>query len=212
MKRQQQRRNAFTLLDVAVASVLTAVLATMLSSTWGMFSKPTSSLIAWGQLFQEMDIAVATLARDLGGSLPENPNGSNKRQGLLVGCKTTNDLTYGDHLLLCFDGGNAPDGLASWNSDTDDTIIDYYVDSSKRVLYRQNMKTGNGNAVVVASNVESSITGVNGLVITDITPSDPNGNLRIELTFTFHFPGESGSHYWMQPLSRKCILIVKKMP
>ena len=209
MKRKLQRRNGFTLLDVAVASVLTAILAVMLSSTWVMFSKPTSSLIAWGQLFQEMDIAVATLARDLGGSLPDNQTG-NKNQWLLIGCKTTNDLD-GDHLMLCFDGGNSPSGELKWTT-TGNTIIDYYVDSSKHVLYRKKTDTSDqyGKFVVVASNVESPVAGVNGMVI-DNDPNDGN-NLRIQLTFTFHFPGESGSHYWMQPLSRKCVLIVKKMP
>lgn len=207
MKRNRQRQTGFTLLDVATASVMTAVLAMLISSTWALFIKPTSSLIAWGKLFQEMDIAVTTMARDLGGSLPDTPTG-NKRAGLLLACKTENDLTYGDHLLLCFDGGTTPDGVADWSSGTDDTIIDYYVDPATHTLYRQNKKTN--KTVVVASNVESPSEGVGGMTITD-DPLDGT-NLQIQLAFTHHYPGETSSRHWMTPLSRGCTLIVKKSP
>jgi hypothetical protein len=203
MKATFQRRNGFTLLDVTTASILTAVLAVMLSSTWARFSRPTSSLVAWGQLFQEMDLAVASLARDLGGGLPDDQTG-NKQQGLLVGCTTTHDLN-GDHLKLSFSA-----------TSTDDVTIDYYVDGVQHTLMRQLQRTNPTTHVtttaihVVASNVESTVSGANGLIVDD-DPNDAN-NLRIRLTFTFHFPGESGGTYWMAPLSRTCVLIVKKQP
>lgn len=205
MRRARRRQNGFTLLDVATASALTAALAITLSSTWILFGRPTSSLIAWGQLFQEMDIAAATLSRDLGGGLPGDQIGS-KRLGLLLECKKDNTVAEGDHLKLCFDGGISPDGVATWTPGAD-TIIDYYVNPDTHKLMRQE---NGGTPVVVASNVESLDSSLSGMVI-DEDPNNTN-NLRVQLSFTFHFPGETGGNYWMEPLTRKCILIIKKTP
>ena len=43
-------------------------LSVLLSTTWVLLNHPTADLIVWGQLFQEMDLATASIARDLGGA------------------------------------------------------------------------------------------------------------------------------------------------
>ena len=101
-----RRRSGFSLVEVSVACVLTAFLAVMLSTTWRLLMPSTTDLIVWGQLFQEMQIAVAAIGRDAGGALPEDCSrtiGTAKQQGLLLACQKNNDGD-GDHLQLCFDG------------------------------------------------------------------------------------------------------------
>ena len=195
-----QRRNGFTLVEMTIASSLTVLLALMLSTSWVLLNRPTSSLVAWGQLFQEMDIAVTSLARDLGGGQHDYGNAEgrpgNKRQGLLIECRRTNDLD-GDHLQICFDGDD-PDGTATWDMTTGDTVIDYYIDADTNTLVRSNLKTG--TLFRVASNVGDMT------VVDD--PNDGN-NLRLELTFQFpnYIPKDE-----TEPLTRTCILITKKYP
>ena len=137
-----QRRRGFTLLEVTLVSGLTVFLAVLLSSTWVLLRRPTAELIAWGQIFQEMDLAVASLARDLGGSLSDyNYAGGQlggKQQGCLLECRCAND-SYGDHFQLCFDGGVSPNGQADWGPP--DTVIDYYVNGDSHTLIRWNQMT-----------------------------------------------------------------------
>jgi type II secretory pathway component PulJ len=151
----RQRRVGFTLVEVTIACSLTVFLAIMLSTTWALLMRPTSDLIAWGQLFQEMDIAVTTLARDLGGSqldCDETGYLGEKSQGLLLAWSAPS--TDSDHLLLCFDGGTPPDGVATWETPTDDTIIDYYVDDNTHSLIRKSSKAPS-TPYTVANNVKS---------------------------------------------------------
>ena len=134
-----RRRSGFSLVEVSVACVLTAFLAVMLSTTWRLLMPSTTDLIVWGQLFQEMQIAVAAIGRDAGGALPEDcsrPVASAKQQGLLLACRKT--TTARDHLQLCFDGvypygaaSRAPPPTALGRRGTaTDTIIDYQVVAS----------------------------------------------------------------------------------
>jgi hypothetical protein len=120
MNSMMRRRNAFTLMEVTVASVLTVSLAVMLGTTWRQLSGPMLELIAWGQLFQEIDLAVAALGRDLGGSQPDykDPNTSymdpgatapplgGKQQGRLLGVRQS--PSDPNVLQLWFDGGGNP--------------------------------------------------------------------------------------------------------
>jgi type II secretory pathway component PulJ len=155
MKSPNHRRTGFTLVEVTIACALTVFLAIMLSTTWAMLMRPTADLIAWGQLFQEMDISVATLSRDLGGSqldCDETGYLGEKNQGLLLAWKSP--VTKDDHLLLCFDGGSPTDGVATWESPTDDTIIDYYVDENANALMRKSSKSPS-TPYTVANNVKS---------------------------------------------------------
>jgi hypothetical protein len=190
-----QRRRGFTLLEVTLVSGLTVFLAVLLSSTWALLSRPTAELIAWGQIFQEMDLAVASLARDLGGSLSDYQDASGqpggKQQGALVECRQSSDIN-GDHLQLCFDGGDSPNGQADWNPPTSDTIVDYYVCSDSHTLVRWNQTTG--TFFKAAKNVDQ-------LQVVD------NGD-NFQITLRFRYVPEHGT----RALVRSCTLTAKKKP
>ncbi len=201
-------RNGFTLVEVVLASGLTVFLAVVLSTTWACLSRPTSELIAWSQLFQEMDLATAALARDLGGALPEFRDASGglggKKQGRLLACMCTTD-SAGDHLWLCYDGGTNPDGVATWDLSTGDTTIEYYVDpatdpgsGSFQRLIRVN-HTGSTTATFTVARYVASMNVIDG----------GGDSLCIVLNFQFINYVPTGS---AQPLSRQCTLIVKKNP
>ena len=107
-----------TLLEVTTVSGLMAFLGIMLSTTWIGVGRPTVDVIVRGELFQEMDAAVAALSRDLGGALG-GPVGR-------LGGKTT-DRWVGwmkpadGQLWLCFDGDEEPYGEPDWGPP--DTVI-----------------------------------------------------------------------------------------
>lgn len=199
-----KRRSGFTLVEVTLACMLTAFLGILLSTTWTLLMRPTADLIAWGQLFQEMDIAVASLARDVGGGqLDYDDDGSGclgeKRQGRLLACSGTVTDVNGNHLQLCFDGGTSPNNSADWGAP--DTVIDYYVDSGTKTLIRWNQTTG--ALFTVAKNVDS------------MTLDNTNSTyIKITLTFAFYFPhpASESPDYWKKHLTRTCVLHVRKSP
>lgn len=196
MSISQQQRRGFTIVEVTVVIMLTTFLAVMLSSAWVGLSRPAVEIAAWGQLFQEMDVAVASLARDLGGSQPDYKDSDNlpgdKRQGVLLACRAANDA-LGNHLQLCFDGGTSPDGATGWDAPTDDTVIDYYVDSASGSLLRLNQKTN--TTFTVAKNVT-------GITVASYDAT----HLQVDLSFSFTIKGTG------KTLSRQCTLYVKKNP
>jgi hypothetical protein len=199
MNHHGHQRRAFTLVEVTVACVLTAFFMILLSTTWGLLMRPTADLIVWGQLFQEMDVAVVSLARDLGGSLPDYKDSSGlpgeKPQGLLLQGKATTDAE-GDHLMLCYDGGASPDGTADWSVSTADTIIDYYK-TADNCLVRRKTVGGVTTSFTVANDVASMSVGD--------APSDST-SLQIVLTFSNVV---KATH---KTLTRQCTLITKKNP
>ena len=181
-----QTRRGVSLLEVTVVSGLTIFLALLLSSTWALLNRPTANLIAWGQIFQEMDLANAAIARDLGGGLSDygNANGQlgTKQQGALLGCRRTNDVN-GDHLQLCFDGQN-PSGQAAWNPPVQ-TVIDYYVANGTNNLIRWNQTSG--TFFTAAKNVAQ-------MQVVD------NGGSTLQLTLTFTYVPVHGT----ESLTRSC--------
>lgn len=197
-----QRRRGFTVVEMTVASGLTALLAVMLATTWVALGRPTSDLIAWGQLFQEMNIAVETISRDLGGSLPDynNPGGplGGKADGCLIMCqKCPNPPTNSavDHLQLWFSTGTTTH--ANWLQPIPDgTVIDYYVDTNSHTIVRSNYTPPGANtpkSLAVASNVESMT----------VDPSSDGSTLKVTLNFQYIFPNNFYDH-----VTRTCTLIV----
>ena len=91
-RRLRRPRRGISLMEVTVTSGLTVFLAVLLSSTWALLNRPTAGLIAWGQIFQEMDLATASIARDVGGGLSDYANAGsplgNKQQGACSGAGT----------------------------------------------------------------------------------------------------------------------------
>jgi type II secretory pathway component PulJ len=187
-----KRRRAFTMVEVTVACWLSALLAIMLSTTWVLVMRPTADLIAWGQLFQEMDIAVATLSRDLGGSLPDDGYVGGKKVGRLLGVQQ--NPTDSNSLELWFDGGHNTDTPpTTWTPLGDDTTIQYTRDASSSTLVRLNRSS------------LASFTAAKYVSDMSITVPDAN-HLQIELTFSCLV---QATH---KTLTRKCTLIVKRFP
>jgi type II secretory pathway pseudopilin PulG len=140
------RRNGFTLLEATVVSGLMAFLAVLVSSAWVGVGRPAADLIARAQLAQEIDMAVASLSRDLGGSLG-NPTArlGGKSVGKWIGWMQPASA----QLWLCYDGGTDPDGLPNWGS-PDSTIV-YQLDSDALVRWDRD----SGETFTVARNVDS---------------------------------------------------------
>jgi prepilin-type N-terminal cleavage/methylation domain-containing protein len=165
--KQERDRRGFSLPEVIVVSGLMAALAMMLGSAWGGIGRPIADVIRQSQLFQEMDAAAASLARDLGGNLT-NPEGrlGDKKQGRWIGCmQQTVDGQL--QLWLCFDLGSPPNGQADWGPP--DTVIIYHVQSGALVRYDRNA----GTSTTIARYVDNMQIS---------TPT--NGQMAIQLTFT----------------------------
>ena len=194
--RGRSPRRGISLLELTVTSGLTMFLGMLLSTTWVLLNRPTADLIAWGQLFQEMDLATASIARDLGGGLSDYANAAGqlgtKQQGALLACRRANDYN-GDHLQLCFDGQN-PTGQASWNPPVQ-TIIDYYVAAGTNVLTRWNQASNPQTFFAVAKDVAA-------MQVVD------NGGSTLQITLTFTYQPPQGT----RTLTRSCNLTVPKNP
>ena len=99
-------RKGFTLLEVTIVSGLMVFLAVLLSSAWTGVGRSTTDLIARSQLLQEMNLAVAAISRDLGGSLP-NPESrlGGKQQGKVGRL----DATHQRAVVALLRRGNRPE-------------------------------------------------------------------------------------------------------
>jgi hypothetical protein len=220
--------------ELTVTTVMTASLAIMLGTTWRQLSRPMSDLIAWGQLFQEMDIAVAALARDVGGSQPDyadpdltKPVLGGKKQGRLLGARSS--PTDANILQLWFDGGNNSNTPpTSWPTDLNsltgsgDTIIEYsysaddtnkkYLLVRKRTVYGSSQTTTQytvanlGKPPKTSSDPALKITRQTVAVSTTNVPV-----LQIDLTFTYHCPQEKYNPDY-DPVTRTCTLVVQQFP
>lgn len=155
----------FTVLEVMVVCWLTALLALLLSAAWGGVGKPMVDLIARAQLAREIDLAVASLSRDLGGSLA-NVEGrlGGKNLNRWVGWLAPS----GSQLWLCYDGGTELNEEAEWGPP--DTVIVYRVESDALVRWDQSTES----TFVVAKNVENM----------QVSPEGSDG-IRIVLSFKF---------------------------
>jgi prepilin-type N-terminal cleavage/methylation domain-containing protein len=147
------RHRGFTLLEVTLVSGLMAVLAVLLGAAWSAVGRPAADVIARSRLFQEMDMAVAALSRDLGGSLA-NPDGrlGTKQQGSWNGWMNPDN----DQLWLCFAGVNNTDGDAHWGPP--DNVIIYQISSGTLVRADQNA----GTAFTVAKYLDTMDVSSNG--------------------------------------------------
>jgi hypothetical protein len=181
----QSRRRGFTLLEVTVASTLTAFLGMLLCSTWFWIGKagfPGDAVIR-GRLLQEMDMAVAALSRDLCGSLaipssfePASPSSfSNINQGRWIAWQHPLNA----ELSLCYD--DEPDG----EQGSSDIVIRYYLATdpdatvTTGILMREDSRTP-GAAFAVARHVDS--------LIVDSETISGSEYVKIQLTFKYHLP------------------------
>jgi type II secretory pathway component PulJ len=137
-----RRQRGFTLMEMMVVCVLTVLLGMLLSAAWAGLGRPMADAVARSRVTQEATLALASLARDCAGSLPD-PTGQ-QSLGRLVGRL----VVGGSELWLCFDGGT-PDGVAGWAAP--DTVIIYEMQANRLVRQDQN----SGNTVTVAGNLQS---------------------------------------------------------
>lgn len=127
------RRLAFTVLEVMLVSGLMAFLAMLLSSAWSGIGRSAVDISARSQLLQELDLAVASLSRDLSGSLPipssklsESGDYGEKAEGRWGSCKPKDPNGFDDRLELHYDKESAPG---------DPTKIQYYLEADPDERY-----------------------------------------------------------------------------
>ncbi|HVC98346.1 MAG TPA: hypothetical protein VND64_32045 [Pirellulales bacterium] len=139
-------RRGFSVAEVSVVSGLLVSLAVLLSNAWIGMARPLLETTFQCRVAQEADLALAALARDLGGSLSDVGG----RTGSQASCQFVGWTTPGGtQLWLCFDSATNPNGIADWGPP--DTVISYEVVSN--TLVRLNQTTG--TSFVVASNINS---------------------------------------------------------
>jgi len=106
MNAHAPKPRGFTLTELLIVSGLMAFMAMMLSSAWHGLGRSAIDLVARAQIVQEMELAIAALSRDLGGSLGD-PEG---RAGGKSDAKWINWSAPGNNkLLLYFDNGEEAD-------------------------------------------------------------------------------------------------------
>lgn len=157
-------RSGFSLVEVSVTSALMAMLAMLLADGWAAIGRPLIDTAAQCRIAHEAQMALACLARDLGGNDADEAGH--------IGAKSASRFVGrtqpgGSQLWLCFDGGTPPNGSAEWGAP--DTVITYEVVNASLVRWNQTADS----TFVVAGHVTD-------FVLTDLG----GGHLRIELTFT----------------------------
>jgi type II secretory pathway pseudopilin PulG len=178
-----QRRAGFTLVEIMMVGGLMAFLAILLSSAWNGIGRSAVDAAVRSQLLQELDLAVASLGRDLGGSLPIPsstpgvPDYGGKDAGRLVGC-CPNDL--GDQLELCYDAGPNLDGRPDWNTDV---VIRYYLIEDE-IFSTAEKKT----YILIRSDADAGTTFPVARCVAGLSVSRDGDWTFVELTFTHPHP------------------------
>ena len=156
-------KHGFTLLEMTIVSALMGFLAVLISTTWSAFIRPAADVAQRCRIAQEANLAVASLTRDLAGSLADNQTGT-KATFQVVGRQQPDN----SQLRLCFDGGPTPNGTADWSAP--DTVVSYYVDSNQLIRWDETANT----TFTVAKDVES-------LYVEDLG----DGEVQINIRFRF---------------------------
>ena len=156
--RSPLHRGGFTLLELLVVNGLMVLLAVILATVWAGLGRPVADIANRSYLLQEMALASASLARDLGGSLagPEGRLGT-KEQGKFHDWTRPTE----SQLWLTFDGQPAPHDQLN--------TVEYYVEGGNLVRRDQNANT----AFVVAHHV------------TDLVVTGDALACQIQLTFSY---------------------------
>jgi prepilin-type N-terminal cleavage/methylation domain-containing protein len=158
----QIRSRAFTLVEVMVATAITAMLFIMMSGMWRGLARSMNHSLVDARISQEAHFILEVMRRDLGGFLPgkeTEQEDENKLVGRLA--------TAAKQLMLCFDDDHA-DGEPDWGKP--DTVIVYEVRDGQLLRIEQ---TDKGKFIVVASH------------LTDFTPTQLAKGVRVDFTITY---------------------------
>lgn len=166
---RRRSRRGLSLVEVSVSTGLVVLLSMLVSNAWIGLGRPLLRTAERCRIAQEADLALASLARDLGGALPEGSSGG-KAAGQFVGWLHP----AGAALLLCFDSPTSPNGSPDWG--LPDTVVSYEVIGTS--LVRTNQATG--VEFVAAENVES-------LIVQD-------AGTDFQITLTFEYRGTQQSY------------------
>lgn len=159
-------RRGFSVVEMAIVSVLLALLAMLLASTWRGFCLPTIEAAARCRIAQEANLAAASLARDLGGSLA-NPEGriGKKTDGQFVGRMQPSE----SWLRLCFHGATGTDTSPQWGDP--DTVISYQLQGDSLVRWDESAGT-----VVTVSR---------GLAGFSVVPFEDDSGVTLTLSYSY---------------------------
>lgn len=155
------RPNGFTVVEVAVVGMLMSLLVLLISGAWTGPGRSSADAIVRCRVLQEANLAIESLTRDFGGSLPEQIQGE-KQSGRFVGRVVVDN----SRLRLCFDG-QPVNAKADWGAP--DTVIVYQVQEGR--LVRSNQQTA--TAFVTADNVDQ------------MQLTEQADGVTIELTFNY---------------------------
>jgi hypothetical protein len=170
MTRTRSRRRAragFTVVELAISSLLMALVALLLSATWTAFCRPAIDAAARCRLAQEANLAAASLARDFGGTLADASGQLGApTDGQFVGRMVPEPW----YLRLCYHGGGSTtDFTPKWTAP--DTVITYYLGSNQLIRWDENAGTQ-----FAAANFVSAF---------QVTPLEDGTGVSILLTFTY---------------------------
>ena len=186
-KHVSRNRRGFTLVEVTLVAGLTVFLAVLLASVWKNINLFTTDAVGRGQLMQEMDLAAASLSRDLAGSLPVLATSTFSNGKLDSGRWIDWQHPYNTDLWLCYDGGTNPDGVpdSNWmHSNPNDTVIHYYlvVDPNQDAL-----DSNHTNILVRDTIVNSSVVSTFHVArsVKSMTVDEDAGFVKITLQFKY---------------------------
>jgi len=152
---------AFTLVEVMVATAMTAFLFLMMSGMWVTLAGSMRDGLVDARISQEAHFVLEMMRRDVGGFLPgkeKEEDDENKLVGRLA--------TSAGQLMLCFDDDKA-DGVPAWGKP--DTVIAYEVKDEQLLRIEE---TNKGKFIVVANHVS------------DFTPTQLADGVKVDFTIT----------------------------
>jgi prepilin-type N-terminal cleavage/methylation domain-containing protein len=151
MIRNRSQRDGFTLIEMAIATALTGLLGVLCLLSWKAFGVPAVDSYYRGRVAGEAIMAAASLATDLGGSLPPFGGPIGERDDhRLVGWR----LEQGN-LELWYDGGQEatepdPEGESSIFESPNHAIIYSFQEApgtTRGMLVRTDSRTGTSSVV-----------------------------------------------------------------
>ncbi len=163
----RSRRRGFSMMELIIASMLTAMLGVLLAQACVTFGRPALEVESRARITQEAILATQSLACDLGGFLADSPGrtGTSSQYNFVSPpWNLTNGSPPGSELWLNFQGASSEDLF----------FIRYYLDGKN--LCRYNTST------TVNTTIASHVTGFT-------VEQDPisASNVQINITIAYRF-------------------------